>query len=177
MAFARPKKREPVGETALLEYAVGALARRMRSVRDLRRLMKARTFPGPEGEAAIDAVVARLTELGYLSDSRYAADFTRSKQENNSQGRRRVGQELMLRGIAPELVEHTLETAYGDVDEMALARQFCARKRLKPPVDARETARLVARLARAGFSSGTIRGVLKRWDASEEILGQLAEEA
>ena len=41
MAFARPKKREPVGEAGLFEYAVGALARRMRTERDLRRLMKA----------------------------------------------------------------------------------------------------------------------------------------
>ena len=38
MAFARPKKREPVGEAGLFEYAVGTLARRMRTVRDLRRL-------------------------------------------------------------------------------------------------------------------------------------------
>ena len=41
MAFARAKRREPVGEAGLFEYAVGVLARRMRTVRDLRRLMRA----------------------------------------------------------------------------------------------------------------------------------------
>ena len=41
MAFARPKKREPVGEAGLFEYAVGTLARKMRTVRDLNRLMRA----------------------------------------------------------------------------------------------------------------------------------------
>ena len=60
MVFKRKKMREPVGEAGLFEYAVGMLARRMRTVRDLRRLMKARAVEGPEGEAAIDAVVARL---------------------------------------------------------------------------------------------------------------------
>ena len=66
MAFARPKKREPVGEAGLFDYAVGVLARRMRTVRDLRRLMKNRAEEGEEGERAMDAVVARLKELKYL---------------------------------------------------------------------------------------------------------------
>ena len=60
MAFARPKKREPVGEAGLFDYAVGTLARRMRTVRDLRRLMKARAEEGEAGERAMDAVIVRL---------------------------------------------------------------------------------------------------------------------
>jgi len=42
MAFKQRKKREPLGEAALLEYAVGMLGRQMRTERELRRLMKAR---------------------------------------------------------------------------------------------------------------------------------------
>ena len=49
MAFVRAKKREPVGEAGLFEYAVGVLARRMRTVRDLRRLMRMRAEPGEVG--------------------------------------------------------------------------------------------------------------------------------
>ena len=56
MAFARAKKREPVGEAELFEYAVGALARRMRTERDLRRLMRARAEEGEAGARAMDAV-------------------------------------------------------------------------------------------------------------------------
>ena len=33
MPFAKPKKREPLSEPALFEYAVAALARKMRTVR------------------------------------------------------------------------------------------------------------------------------------------------
>ena len=59
-----------MGEAGLFEYAVGVLARRMRTVRDLRRLMRNRAEEGEAGERAMDAVCVRLKELGYLS--RYA---------------------------------------------------------------------------------------------------------
>ncbi len=75
MAFARPKKREPVGEAELFEYAVGALARRMRTVRDLRRMMKPRAHEGEVGERDMDRVVERLVELNYLSDDAVCAGF------------------------------------------------------------------------------------------------------
>src|ERR1700677_5201482 len=103
------------------------LARRMRTVRDLRRLMKTRAFPGAEGEAAIDAVVARLIELNYLSDTRFAADYTRLRKEGEKFGRRRVQQDLMGKGITSELVGAALGAAYEGVDEVALAREYCAR--------------------------------------------------
>ena len=54
MAFARPKKREPVSEPELFEYAVGALSRRMRTVRDLRRLMKLRAHEGRTGRSGYE---------------------------------------------------------------------------------------------------------------------------
>ena len=57
MVFARAKKREPLGEAGLFEYAVGALARRMRTERDLRRLMRLRAEEGEAGGRAMDAVV------------------------------------------------------------------------------------------------------------------------
>src|ERR1700761_789936 len=104
MGFKKPRIREPLGEAGLFEYAVGALARRMRTVRDLRRLMKARAVPGTEGEAAMDAVVARLIELNYLSDTRFAADYTRLRKEGEKFGRRRVQQDLAGKGVAPDTV-------------------------------------------------------------------------
>jgi regulatory protein len=171
MAFARPKKREPVGEAGLFEYAVGTLARRMRTVRDLRRLMKTRAEEGEAGEAAMDAVVARLKELNYLSDTRFAADYTRLRKENEKFGRRRVQQDLSMKGVSKELVASTLATAYEDVDEVALAREYVARKRMKQPsgVDAKkETVRTMNRLMRAGFSSNAIFKVLRAWGAPVE---------
>ena len=178
MAFARPKRREPVGEAGLFEYAVGALARRMRTERDLRRLMKLRAEEGEAGVKAMDAVVARLKELNYLSDTRFAEDYTRVRKEHEKFGRRRVQQDLMQKGVGKELVASTLEAAYEDVDEVALARQYIARKRMKQPggVNAqKETVRAMNRLLRAGFSTRAIYKVLREWKLPEEALAGMEE--
>lgn len=167
MAFARPKKKEPLGETALLDYAVGALARKMRTVRDLKRLMRMRVEEGEAGEQMMDRVVARLKDLNYLSDTRFAADYTRLRKENEKFGRRRVQQDLVQKGIHKELVASTLATAYDDVDEVALAREYIARKRMKRPEgeDAKkQAARVMGRLMRAGFSASAIFKVLREWN-------------
>jgi regulatory protein len=173
MAFARSKKREPVGEAGLFEYAVGVLARRMRTVRDLRRLMRNRAEEGEAGERAMDAVCARLKDLGYLSDTRFAADYTRLRKENEKFGKRRVQQDLMQKGVQKELIATTLAKAYDEVDEVGLAREYVARKRMKKPsgVNAqKETARVMGRLMRAGFSSTAIYKVLREWELPEEAM-------
>ena len=161
--FARPKPREPLTEAALFEYAVGSLGRRMRSVRDLRRLMALRAEPGEAGEQAMDRVIQRLEELRYLSDERFATDFTRLRKENQSHGRRRVQQDLAAKGIAKDLVTNTIARAFDDADELALARQYAERKRIQPPVNEKETARIMGRLLRAGFSSTAIWKLLRSW--------------
>jgi regulatory protein len=171
MPFARPKKREPLTQAALFDYAVGALARKMRTVRDLRRLMRTRAEPGEEGERAMDAVVLRLKELNYLSDTRFAADYTRMRKDNEKFGRRRVQQDLMQKGVHKDLIASTLSTAYEDVDEVVLARQYIARKRLKQPAGAnmqKEKTQLMNRLLRAGFSAGAIYKVLREWNVEVE---------
>src|SRR3984885_11955609 len=176
MAFARPKKREPVGEAGLFEYAVGTLARRMRTVRDLRRLMRARAEEGEAGEQAMDAVIVRLKELNYLSDTRFAEDYTRVRKEHEKFGKRRVQQDLMQKGVGKDLVASTLETAYEDVDEVALARQYIARKRMKQPSGEKaqkETVRAMNRLLRAGFSSRAVYKVLREWNLPEHALEEI----
>lgn len=172
MAFQRPKTREPAGEAGLFEYAVATLARRMRTVRDLRRLMRSRAEPGEAGEQAMDAVIARLVELNYLSDTRFAADYTRLRKENQKFGKRRVQQDLMQKGVGKELIAATLETAYEDVDEVGLAREYCEKKRMKQPSGAeaqKETVRLMNRLLRAGFSSNAIFKLLRSWNVATVV--------
>jgi regulatory protein len=173
VGFVRAKKREPVGEAGLFEYAVGALARRMRTERDLRRLMKTRAEEGETGIQAMDRVVVRLKELGYLSDERFAEGYARVRKESEKLGRRRVQQDLMSKGVGKELVATTLEAAYEDVDEVALARQYIARKRMKQPSGEnaqKETARAMNRLLRAGFSSRSVFKVLREWELPEELV-------
>jgi regulatory protein len=171
MAFKKAKRREPLGERGLLDYAVGMLGRQMRTERDLRRLMKRRAEEGSEGERAMDAVIARLKELNYLSDTRFAADYTRLRMEGEKFGRRRVQQDLAAKGVASETVGAAVGAAYEGVDEVALARAYVARKRMKQPEGEnakKESARVMGRLLRAGFSAGTVFKVLKDWGVEVE---------
>src|SRR5258708_6411530 len=171
MRLKKAKKREPRGEAGLLEYAVRALASKMRTERELRRLMKTRAAEGEEGGRTVDAVVGRLKELNYLSDTRFAADYTRLRKENEKFGRRRVQQDLAAKGVAPDLVGSAVGAAYEGVDEAALAREYVARKRMKQPAGEKkkqETARVVGRLLRAGFSAGTVFKVLREWGVEVE---------
>jgi regulatory protein len=171
MAFKQAKKREPVGEAGLFEYAVRMLASRMRTERELRRLMQRRAHPGEEGERASDAVVARLKQLNYLSDVRFAADYTRLRKEGEKFGRRRVQQDLAAKGVAAETVGAAIGAAYEGVDEVKLAREYIARKRMKQPAGEnvkKESARLMGRLLRAGFSAGTVFKVLREWGVEVE---------
>jgi regulatory protein len=172
MAFARAKKkREPLGEEALFEYAVGTLARKMRTVRDLKKLMRIRAEEGEAGERAMERVVVRLKELKYLSDTRFAEDYTRLRRDNEKYGRRRVQQGLVQKGVHKELIATTLDKEYGNVDEIALAKEYIARKRIKKPEgeDAKkQAARVMGRLQRAGFSAGTVFKVLRAWDVEVE---------
>ena len=174
MPFARPNKSAaPLDENALHEYAVKALGRRMRTIAELTRLMRAKVEAAPSGQAKIDSVLARLKEYGYIDDAGYAATYTKLRQENSSLGKRRVRQDLSIKGVQPELITQTLDAAYADVDEEALARRHLERKRVKKPANEKEAARVMRMLVRAGFSTGTIFKILKSWDVQDEALAGL----
>ena len=170
MPFRARKKPEPLTESALYEYAVNALGRRMRTVAELTRLMRQRVEPGESGQAKIDSVIVRLKEYRYLNDADYAANYTRLRQENASFGKRRVRQDLAVKGIHSEVIASTLEAAYENVNEGALARRHLERKGVKQPTNDKEAARVMRMLIRAGFSTGVIYAILKRWNVSEDTL-------
>lgn len=158
----RNSSRPPLTDTQLFEAAVRALASRSRSEVELRRLLSRKIEP-PTAER-IDKVIARLQELGYLSDVRLAENFVESRQKQAHLGSRRVAQELRRRGVSADVVEDTVERAYSEVDELQLAQAFAEKKRLfraksgttqAPIKDPKETARILRALTRAGFSLGT----------------------
>ena len=157
----------------MYEYAVKALGRRMRSEAELRRLMGTRAEPGERGEAAVRTVVARLKENHYLDDQSFAETYARLRKENEKLGARRVRQDLQQKGIRAEVIEETVDARYGETNEEALAREHLERKRIKKPSNERETARVVRRLVAAGFATGTIYKILRRWDVPEEELAGL----
>jgi regulatory protein len=176
MPFSGTKQRRKLDDVELYEYAVSALARKMRTIAELKRLLRSRAQPGESGEMAVEVVIAKLKEQKYLNDSRYAAAYSQLRQTNEKFGRRRVITDLKAKGVHNEVIEKAVHDAYADVNEEKLARRFLERKRLKKPQNQRESARIFRMMVRAGFSSGTIFKLLKQWKVDDEILGVLESE-
>jgi regulatory protein len=170
------RSRKSYDEAALYDYAVGALARRMRTVAELKRLLRQRVGQQENAEAMIEAVVRRLKDQKYLNDSHFAAVYSSYRQTNEKFGRMRVVTDLKAKGVHGEVIEKAVTAAYSGVNEEKLAREYLARKRMRKPASEKETARIFRALARAGFSSRTIFAVLKKWDVDEETLSVLATE-
>jgi len=170
------RSRKPLDEAALYDYAVGALGRRMRTVAELKRLLRQRVVPDESGRALVEAVVRKLKEQKYLNDSAYAATYSTLRRENQKLGKHRVVTDLKARGVHGDLIEQAVGEAYSGVDEEKLARQFLARKRLKKPATRKDSARIFRSLARAGFSTRSIVRILKKWEVDDEVLTALETE-
>lgn len=174
MAF---KRRKLDTENELYEYAVGALARRMRSIAELKRLLRQRVDSETEiGQTLVELVIRRLKDQGYLNDAKYAAAYSSLRRDNEKFGRRRVITELKIKGVHSEIIENTVESAFSEVNEDKQAREYLRRKRLQKPRDQKQAARIFRQLVRAGFSSKTIFTILKKWDVEDEALSALETE-
>jgi regulatory protein len=175
MAFSRPRKL--FTEDELYDYAVGALARRMRSVAELKRLLRRRVEAGSElGDTLVELIVRRLKDQGYLNDSRYAAAYSSYRRDNEKFGRARVVTDLKARGVHGDVIETVVGSSYSEVDEEKQARDYLRRKRLQPPKNQKDAARIFRHLLRAGFGSRTVFRILKNWSVDDELLTALDSE-
>lgn len=176
MAFPRPRKL--FTEEELYEYAVGALARRMRSVAELKRMMRLRVEGETEiGQTLVELVIRRLKDQGYLNDAKYAAAFSSFRRDNEKFGRRRVITDLKTKGVHGEVIEKAVDAVFEEVNEEKQAREYLRRKRLTKPSNQKEAARIFRNLMRAGFGAKTIFTILKKWDVDDETLTALDSEA
>jgi regulatory protein len=175
MAFPRPPKLHT--ETELYEYAVGALGRRMRTVAELKRLLRQRVEIDTEiGQTLVELIIRRLKDRGYLNDAKYAATFSCFRRDNEKFGRRRVVTDLKNKGVHGEIIEKAVSEVYDEVSEEKQAREYLARKRIQRPTDQKQAARIFRNLMRAGFGSKTIFTILKKGDLQEEVLEKLESE-
>jgi regulatory protein len=177
MTFSRPKRRA-YSEDELYEYAVGALARRMRTVAELKRMMRARIEDADSeyGQTLVELVIRRLKDRGYLNDSQYAASYSSMRRDNQRFGQRRVITELKTRGVHGAVIEKAVDAAYEGVNEEKQAREYLRKKRLEKPKDQKQTARIFRQLVRAGFGPKTIFIILKKWDVDDDTLSALEDE-
>ena len=168
MSFARRKLET---ENQLYEYAVGALGRRMRSIAELKRLLRQRVEAETEiGQTLVELVIRKLKDQGYLNDAKYAATFSAFRRDNEKFGRRRVATELKIKGVHGEILEKAVDEVFGEVDDEKQAREYLRRKRLTKPADKKQAARVFRQLMRAGFGAKTIFSILRKWDVEEDVI-------
>src|SRR6202521_3002301 len=154
MAFARPKKRS-YSEDELYEYAVGALGRRMRTVAELKRLMRARIEAAESeyGQTLVELVIRRLKDQGYLNDSQYAAYYSSLRRDNQKLGRMRIVTDLKIKGVHGDVIDKAVDAAFEGISEEKQAREYLRKKRMVKPKDQKEAARIFRQLARGGFGT------------------------
>jgi len=136
-----------------LQTALAMLARRPYSVGEMRRALK-RKCP----TADLPEVIARLRQLGYLDDRKFAEHYALSLARNRSYGPYRVRRELKTKLLDYRVIDDAVEKAFETVSERELLEQ-AVEKRIrslrKPPTRAK-LASLCQSLARRGFRADDI---------------------
>jgi regulatory protein len=136
-----------------------ALMRRAFSIHEMKQYLERRA----EKNELIAPVIARLRELNYLDDARYALEYTRHHSQTRRQGRFRIARELRGRGVPDEHIDAALAAVFANTDESTLVRERLKRRlsHLRGPLDEKKIASLYRMLLRAGFSSDVIRKELR----------------
>jgi regulatory protein len=156
---------------ALLQYALKSLAGRAQSAGELRERLRRRAA----NQNDVAPILEQLNDHGYLNDRRFAEGFAAARLHNEKFGRTRVIQDLRQRRIAPVVAEGTVRQVYEGVDESALIEDWIRRKyrfatREDLFQDEKDLASAYRRLLRAGFRTGEILTVLKRFAKNPELL-------
>lgn len=140
--------------------ALRHLARREHSRAELERKLAAALPPGDEADERAGEIRRALDELaarGLLSDERAAESLLASRGPRL--GGHRLKQTLLAKGLAPELVAHTLQAARAT--EYERARDLWRRRFGQAPADAAECARQMRFLAGRGFDTDIIRRLVR----------------
>jgi len=155
----RSNSRKLGTEYQLNMSAQRALMRRAYSIHEMKRYLEGRA----ENKELIPPVIARLRELNYLDDARYALEYARHHAKTRRQGRFRIARELRGRGVPDVHIDAALAAVFADADESALVRSRLNRRlsHIRGAIDQKKLASLYRTLLRAGFSSDVIRKELR----------------
>jgi len=135
--------------------ALGLLARREHSVRELKQKLAIRGHAAAEAGAAI----GRLTQQSYQSDERFAASLAR-KRAAQGYGPQRIHAELKSHGLSDPAVRAALASL--DIDWVAsAAAQLRRHAGSRAPADHAERGKRAQFLLRRGFDAATVRAVTR----------------
>jgi regulatory protein len=137
-----------------LTAALRMLARRPYSVAEMRRALE-KKYPD---SSQVPKAVARLRELHYLDDKKFAEHYASSLARNRAYGRYRIRRELKAKLVDYRQIEPALQQAFGETSERELLEQTLAKKlrTLRLPLTRPRFHSLCQSLLRRGFNSGDI---------------------
>jgi regulatory protein len=130
------------------ERALGLLAVRQRSQRELERRLDGAGFPPEEVRAELD----RLRQVGLIDDEAFARSVAEHSFATRKEGRRVVAGRLMSAGIAPETAEAVLDEAVESEEQRADALAAAKASRLTGLQPDAAYRRLYGMLARRGYA-------------------------
>ena len=161
---ARREPRKPKNPKSCHERALGLLAVRPRSRRELeRRLLQARFEP----EEVAD-VLRRLERVGLVDDEAFARQYAEHRFGSRKEGSRAVVNGLRAAGIAPSLAVAVAEEAPEDEEDRALVLATTRATRLRGLSPEKAFGRLSSLLMRRGYGPGVARDAARKALALEE---------
>jgi regulatory protein len=147
------RAREPKNPKSCHERALGLLAVRPRSRRELeRRLLGARFDPDE-----VRDVLSRLEAVGLIDDAEFARQYAEHRFGARRESARAVVNGLRAAGVAAELAVETAATAPDDDDERALELARSRTGRLAALDPAKAFGRLSSFLMRRGYGPDVAR--------------------
>ncbi|PYS85278.1 MAG: hypothetical protein DMF70_04555 [Acidobacteria bacterium] len=148
----------------VFQRAAKLLAAKPRSVEELReRLLEGRGAT----KGAVEAVIVRLREYGYLDDTKFAHSFASLRVQQRPIGRQRLQRDLWLKKIDKQTADAALDQVFAatpeaEMIERAIAKRVRLRGKPKTRADAKK---LFDYLLRQGFAfelvGERVRAVLK----------------
>jgi regulatory protein len=148
------------------DRAVKLLAAKPRSIAELReRLLATRGT----SKAAVEAVIARLREYGYLDDERFAFGYAAFKVRERPVGRQRLQRALRMKKVEQSVVDEALDLVFNETPEDQLIdRAIEKRIRLRGRPQSREDAKkLFDHLLRQGFAFDLVSEKVRRVCSAE----------
>ncbi|ROH85424.1 recombination regulator RecX [Pseudomethylobacillus aquaticus] len=139
---------------SLRERALGYLARREHSARELQQKLSA--FVTEQDD--LPALLKDFEQRGWLSDARYTEQLVHARKSRY--GSQRVAQELREHGVADTLINEAVASL--KQDELAYACAICRKKYAAAPASREEWAKQARFLQSRGFGVEVIRQALKQ---------------
>jgi len=157
-------------------YALKSIGQRAQTTSEIRAKLRERAAEAGD----VEETLAKLKEYGMIDDRRFAESFAQSRLENQGFGKGRALRDLQARRVAPALAEQTVQNVYAERDEVTLIEAYLRRKYRATEREGlfkeqKDMASAFRRLRMAGFSSGNVIKVLKRFAARPDLLDGFEE--